>query len=243
MEGATARSFILWFILILGIGLLTLQILDARKLILSFDKINNYDNSYVEECLKYPLIAQSILLGIQFIICFFIVIFSVISFFPHSRFASSISVLNFKFLIYTIGPVMLGFCILGFVYWNSVMYSCTSINYKDKEANIFTIITTLIMFVISFVVTVSMGILEVVFLQVDSLLRKPEGSDLARKAFWYFASNSRSSNDNQIIRERYINNQNINNNNNNNQENSINVNVNNEPDHENGADYNRLNYL
>lgn len=204
MEGGdSARTFILYFILALGIGLFVLQVIDAKKIVNSFGDMNNYDNNFVEDCIKYPLFAQSVLLGIQMIICLFLIIFAGLNMLAHSTFTSAISTLNLKLLIYTIGPIILGFCTLGFIYWNDVCYSCTNIYLKEKQINVFTVITLIMLFVISFVVTISKASFEVLFFQIDSLLRKPEGSEYARKSFWYFASKSRANEDYQIIQNRF----------------------------------------
>ena len=191
MELGGSRSLVVWLVLMLGIILLVLQIIDAKKIILSYKVLNTGDINYMNSCVKYPLIAQSVLLAIQISICLYLIVFSFLSMFKMSKLIYSLNIINLKMLCFMCGPFSLGFCILGFIYWDKVSYSCNTINYEDRELNIFISLTIIINFLISCAITLTWSFIDVFFLQIDSLLRKSTGSDYARKAFWYFASKSK----------------------------------------------------
>ena len=236
-------KFIIYFILFLGLGLLVLQILDAKKVYDSYDSFKNYRTSYVDNCLKFPLISQSIMLGIQIIVCFFLINFSILMLVGLSPWTTSLSMLNYKLILYTLGPLTLGFSILGFVYWDEVVFSCNPARIEEKNLNIFNCFSIVIQFIFSLLVTLCISVFEVLFLEIDSLLRRPEGSDSIRKLFWYFASKYRENpflhhrNENEETdRNRENENENENNENNQNQNNESSIKVDNELNEDNNKE-------
>lgn len=233
MENAnpiSTRNIVVYFILILGGALLTLQIIDTRKTLVSIGNMYQYDYSYAESCIKYPLLSQLGLISIQMMVCTFLVIFSFIMLFEINNLTISLSFLNLNLLMFTLGPLMLSLSILGILYWNDICYYCVGYDSKIKELNIFMAISIIVQLLIGIIVTFSSSVYEILIFQIKSLTRKPDGSSVARKLFWWMAFKNRSNPNLEI----YRNDENINQNSNqhyeneiNNNENITNINVNN----------------
>ncbi len=86
---------------------------------------------------------------------------------------------------------MLGFCMIGFLNWSNVVFSCDRQNYSNKilsASNIFSLIGC---FIISACITCMVSIYKTVTLYFDSILRRSQGSILIRKLFWWVVFRNR----------------------------------------------------
>jgi hypothetical protein len=199
--------FTLFLLLIISFFLVLVDSLEMYNVINSWSYGVTILGDSFESCVKWELYTKTAfgafsLLGAisAFILTIFILIDSY-------WFAEKIlhSFLWFNYLVF--GPYMLGFCIIGFYNWSNVAYVCDKQNFKIKNVsppNIFSLVGC---FLVSFLVSILVGIFNTTFVYIDSILRKPRGYKLIRKLFWWYIF--RNTEPEEFVR-RTVRNQNVN---------------------------------
>ena len=138
-----------------------------------------YDN-----CLKWELYTKTVFLCFSLClnlscVCLTILLLDIEKFIE--KYLSSY--LYFNYMVF--GPYMLAFCFLGLVNWGSVVYICDKQNLGNKvlsSTNMFYLIGCTL---ISAMILGSVSVYKTTSLYEDSILRKPEGSVIIRKMFWW----------------------------------------------------------
>lgn len=191
MNVDSTRSIILYFLLALGIALLVVEAIDLNNILYLFGDFNSFSDNYYQKCVFYQTASECIMISLQICLACLMIFSSLLYLLPTSNFLTCLKKLCWKGFIIIFGPIMLGFCLLGFVYWSEIMSICTG-NTSTQDfiikTNIFVAIILIFQFIISFIITIVYAGLEVIVFHVASLMRKEEGSDLVRKAFYYFAT-------------------------------------------------------
>ena len=227
MENDSGSIFFV-LVLILTCGIMVLEVIELAHLVSVFNSLSNYNLEFINSCLKFPLLRKSVLLGCEIAGVLFLMILSFLLIFKQNSIVKGFHILNLKFFTFILGPTMLCFSLSGMIYWDDVVYDCYGEKIENKYINASSVFAVLLYFILGLFITLIACFVEVLFFQIDSILRKSTGSDLARKAFWYFAFRARknqeerndqrsmniSNNDsiNRIIRSNQLNEENGNNN-------------------------------
>ncbi len=93
------------------------------------------------------------------------------------------SFLYFNYLIF--GPYMLGFCIIGISNWNNVVKTCDRQNYKNMVFSPGNMLSLIGCFVLSLMVTFMVVSYNTTIVYMDSIRKRPGGSNILRKLFWW----------------------------------------------------------
>jgi hypothetical protein len=181
--------------------------LNLRKAMVLFDQIT------FEECLKYHILSQ-----------IFFTLFATFS--GISAFLMSLGLLvnfdafihkaldTFMYMNYMIfGPFLLGASLLGYFYFEEVVYNCDKLDYNRKFLNLSTLFALCICFLVSLIITVGYSVLYSLHYLLLSINNRSEGSAWLRKLFWWSVFTRRNQMlNNQIVPLNHINNNNINSN-------------------------------
>jgi hypothetical protein len=149
-----------------------------------------------EGCIKYELITKTCFSIFSFLaplcVCF-LIFFILLS----SNWVIDKLLPCFLYFIYLIfGPYMLGCCIIGFYNWSEVVYICDKQNNGNKIFSQAVCFTLIICVLVSLSLTLMVSIYETVSLYTGSVMRKPNGSAIIRKTFWWVALKNRSREEN-----------------------------------------------
>jgi len=193
-----SNNFSLYLFLIISLILVSVDILGIYHIVLTWKASINASTVVFETCLKWQLISKtcfavfSSLAAISsLVLCGFLIIN--MEFFTDKMLNTF---LYYNYLIF--GPYMLGFCILGLIFWNETSYVCSkhNINYKFfSTSNAFSLVFSL---VVSIIITIGVAVYKAINLFIDSMLQKPDGYDFIRK--WVLWIALRSSNASELIR-------------------------------------------
>ncbi len=215
MEDCSISSnFSLYLFLVVSVILVSVDAIGIYHIVLTWQQSIHLPSNIFNSCLKWQLITRTCFASFStfaaissFILCGFLIINT--EFFVEKALSTF---LYYNYMIF--GPYMLGFCILGLVFWQDITYVCirSSSNYKFfSSSNAFSLIFSL---VISVVITIGVSVYKAMNLYVDSVLQKPEGYDFIRKFVLWIAlrnssasellrnhNNNSLSNNNEVIRE------------------------------------------
>ncbi len=208
MDGLT-NNFTVYFLLLISVVLLTVNCIDFANVIQSWNNSSALSRKVFNTCVKYPLITKSVFSVFSIFTALAITFLSTMLLISFTYFINKLLKPYVKVLCFIFGPLMLGFSIMGFIYWNDVVYLCDGVG-NEKVISISNVISIIICFVISVIASFGFGLYEVVIFNIQSILCKDGGSEYVSKWFWSSINKRRVEEDNQIIRNR--NEANINNN-------------------------------
>ena len=195
MEDHISSNVSIYLLLIISLILVTIDVLELNNLLYTWKKESQIKTIIFEECIKFDLLSKtcfsifSFFSAISASFLTFFLIFNTDVFLD--KFLSTF--LYFNYMVF--GPIMFAFSILGLAHWNDVMYVCSKGNFHNKLLSYSNIISVFGALLISCAITILISIYKTINLYVDSTQRKPEGSDLLRKLFWFVLLKNRSASD------------------------------------------------
>ena len=182
-----SNSFSLYLFLIISVILLSVDCLGLYHIIINWQQSIELPVALFESCIKWQLITRT---------CF--AVFSSLAALSSLILCASLIVnleiftekilstfLYYNYIIF--GPYMLGFCILGLLFWENVSYVCSKHNPDTKffnSANAFSLIFSL---VVSGLITLAVACYKAMNLYIDSILQKPDGLPMIRKMVYWIA--------------------------------------------------------
>lgn len=205
MEGSTfTNNFTLYLMLIVCVTLVTVDIIEIYRLSNTWIYALKANAGIFEKCLKYELLLKTVFAGFSFfaaLSAFTLTLFLVINV---EFFIDKVlnAFLNFNYFLF--GPYMLGFCILGCIHWNEVVYVCNAKDINQKVFSLSNMFSIVICMILSCVITIGISVYETIKLYVDSILRREEGFKIIRSLFWFVVLRQRSNE--EILRSRDDNN-------------------------------------
>ena len=147
MDGLT-NNFTVYFLLLVSIVLLTVNCIDLANVIQNWIDSAELNRKLYTSCVKYPLISKTIFSFFSIFTSLAICLLSAMLLVSFSFFITKLLKPYIKSICYVFGPLMLGFSLLGLIYWNDVVYLCDG--YHDtKVVSISNIISIIICFIIS----------------------------------------------------------------------------------------------
>jgi hypothetical protein len=185
------QNITLILLLVLSFILVFVDTLELYQLTVSWQYGVSIISPVFESCIKWELYTKTIFCVFSFlgaISSFILTLFLLIS---SNWFAEKIlsTFLYFNYLIF--GPYMLGFCILGFMNWNNVVFTCDRQNYSNKVLSASNVFSLIGCFIIACLITCFVSIYKTVMLYFDSILRRSQGSAILRKLFWWVVFRNR----------------------------------------------------
>jgi len=206
------NNFSFFLLLIISGALLTIDGYNLYHIGLTWQHSLEIQPKIFESCIKWQLISRTCFAAFatlaalsSLLLCMFLI--AIYEVFKEKILSTY---LYYNYLIF--GPYMLGFCILGLVYWNNVGYMCSKHDTNILVFNSSNAFYITLCFLTSVLITLGIAIYKTFSLFLDSLLNKPEGFHFIKKLIYWFAL--RTSNINEIVRN-HNNSQNNNNSNNN----------------------------
>jgi hypothetical protein len=173
-------------VLFLSTILVAMDILEVYFAFLNLKKASGlFDLHTFEECLKYHILSQifftlfatfsgvsALLMSLGLLVNYEIFIHKALD--------------TFMYMNYMIfGPYLLGACLLGFFYFEEVVYNCSKLDFNDKFLNLSTLFALCICFVISLVISVGYSILSSIHFLLKSVNNNEDGSRWLRRLFWW----------------------------------------------------------
>lgn len=179
------QNITLVLLLLISFILLFVDSLELYGLIQNWEFGTSVISPIFESCIKWELYNKSIFSIFSFlgaVSAFMLTLFLLIN---STYFAENIlaTFLYFNYVVF--GPYMLGFCILGFINWNNVVYQCDRQSFNNKLFSISNFFSLIACFILSLMVTLLVSVYKTINIYVDSILRKPKGSFILRKLFWW----------------------------------------------------------
>lgn len=179
------QNFTLLLLLFISFILVLVDSLEIYHVVLNWEYGMMITTPIFESCIKWELFAKTIFALFSLfgaLSAFTLTVFLLID---TNWFADKIlsTFLYFNYLIF--GPYMLGFSVLGMINWTKVIYICDKQNLNNKifsPANMFSLLGC---FFIALIITFLEAVCSTVNLYFNSILRKPEGSYIIRKLFWW----------------------------------------------------------
>lgn len=204
MESGISNNFSTYFVLFISLCLLSTNIIDLLSIIEDWKNFQHMDYYLFETCLKFPLFTRTIFSGFSILTSLGIICLTLLIVVNIEFFISKISKLFFQFVLFIFGPLLLGFCIIGMINWNELVYQCDLERgfYTNTNLSFSTLFTFIICTTISILITIAYTSYEVICFQIDSVIRREGGSDYVRKLFWFTVSKHRLEEDNIIIQNR-----------------------------------------
>jgi len=195
MDAQSSSTCTLYLMLFISIILVAVDTLEVYHLVIAWGGEMKIQGPLFETCLKWELMTRTsfCIFSLASAISAMILTFLLTSN-PDYFIEKLLSTyLYFNYLVF--GPILLGFCLLGIMNWGNVMYSCDRKNIGNKILNVTNIFSIFCAFLLGIGVTVLISVYKTVNLYIDSTARKPEGSDLLRKVFWWAVLKKRNANE------------------------------------------------
>ena len=152
-----------------------------------------------ENCLKWELYTKSIFGIFSTLAALSALILSFGLLLNTEKFVNKFldSFLYYNWLLF--GPYMLSFSIIGIFHWNQVVYICDKNNLNDKIIAPATVFSLLSCLIISSVLSIAKSVYQSILLLHDSIMRKPNGSVVLRKLFWWSVLRNRNENETNTV--------------------------------------------
>jgi len=179
-----SENTILYILLVTSLILVMIDTFEFIQIIKNWGNLNSMPYNVFETCFKWEFYAKTIfciysLMGAlsAFILIKFLIFnanYFIEKFLPTYR--------VFNYIIF--GPYLLGFSLLGLYNWNDVVFVCDKQNLKIKilsHSNLFSLIAC---FLLSLLITGLIMIVRAINIYFNSILNRPGGSPLIKKAFW-----------------------------------------------------------
>jgi len=99
------------------------------------------------------------------------------------------SFVNFNYNIF--GPYLLAMSILGFTYYQKVLYNCSREDFSVKSLNYSTLLSLIICFIFSFLITFVYSFFEGYYVMLGSIRFNRNGYNFLGKLFWRYVFNRR----------------------------------------------------
>jgi hypothetical protein len=185
------QNFTLILLLLLSFILVFVDSLELIQLTVSWEIGVGIISPVFDSCIKWELYTKTVFCIFSFLAAISSFILTLFLLINSAWFADKIlsTFLYFNYLIF--GPYMLGFCFIGFLNWNNVVFTCDRQNYNNKilsASNVFSLVGC---FIISLSITCMVSIYKTVTLYFDSILRRSQGSVVLRKLFWWVVFRNR----------------------------------------------------
>jgi len=183
--------------------LVSVDVIGLYHIILTWQHALTVPTHIFETCLKWQLITRSCFAVFSSLAALSSLVLCTCLIIDTEIFTEKIlsTYLYYNYMIF--GPYMLGFCILGLIFWSDVSYSCSrqNTNYKFfSSSNAFSLIFSL---VISVIITIGVAVYKAMNLYIDSMLQKPDGYSFIRKLVFWIAL--RTSNISELVRSHHNN--------------------------------------
>ena len=179
-------SINLSFFLVLFISLLLVLInsIELYSLAFKWSYMKTIPTDLFDTCYKYNLSFRTVNGVISFFASISCLVFSLalvanITWFMSTAFSSY---LYYNYVLF--GPYTLGFCVIGLWFWEKIMFVCEGDDLSSKTFSFANAVSLIMLFILSFVITLGVLVYSIASLYIDSVLRREEGSDIIRKLFW-----------------------------------------------------------
>lgn len=194
MDGVSvSNNLALYMMLIICVVLVTVDSIEIYRLIKTWGIIDRIDPVVFTSCFQNEFLIKttfsifSFLAAVSALSLIFFLIISVELFFDKLLF----TYIYTNYFIF--GPCMLGFSILGLIYWNDVVYVCDKRFMMNKEFSIGNMFCLLGCFLLSLTISIGFSVYNTIGLYVDSILRREDGNKYIRQLFWWAVFRGRSS--------------------------------------------------
>jgi hypothetical protein len=187
-----SNNFTLYLLLLMSLLFVAVDFLELSRVTKNWELKTSMDNQVFEQCIKHPLLAKmafsifSLLSAISATVLTLCLAISV-DFFTEKGIKSYI---HMNYVLF--GPYMLGFCILGLINWDNIMYLCDRHDFNIKVFSVSTLFNLAGCLILSFLITGGSAIHNCVMNYTDAILRREGGPTLLRSIFWWAVLKNRS---------------------------------------------------
>lgn len=189
MEDDNPNSSILALKIIMALSLI-LVFMDALEVYFSYISLKSFSLEFntqiFEECIKYHVLAQIIFTIFAAMAGLSAFLMSAGLLISHDFFALKImeSFVNFNYNIF--GPFLFTMSIVGFGYYEKVIFFCDRDNFSSKHVNYSTLLALLICLFLSFFITFLYAFLEGYNVMIGSIRFNRSGYKFLGKLFWKY---------------------------------------------------------
>ena len=174
--------------------------MDVLELTMSFSNLKiaseKFDMDVFENCIKYHIISQMVFTLFALFAGISAFMLSIILLFDSDFFVFKMykSFLHFNHLIF--GPYLLTASTLGFIYFSEICYNCDPNDISKKYFNISTIMSIIVCFMVSSMITVIFSSCHAVRKIMLSIRFRPGGWKFLGRYFWKYVRSRKTNNNN-----------------------------------------------